>query len=297
MNAKPNAKPHTKPRLGRGLDALLGGSKTSNKPAAASDADQLKELPVDLIQRGKYQPRTHMDESALQDLADSIKTQGVIQPVVVRKIETGNYEIIAGERRWRAAQMAGLHKVPVIVRDIPDEAAVVVALIENIQRENLNPVEEAAGLQRLIDEFGLTHEQAADSIGRSRSAVSNLLRLLNLSDAPRKLLESGKIDMGHARAMLPLESSKQTELATAVVNKGLSVRQAEAMAKKLLSGDNGKNKGGKPEKSADIKNLEENISERLGANVNIDHKPNGKGRLVIEYHSSDELEGIIEKIG
>jgi len=290
---------NAKPRLGRGLDALLGGSKSSDKPAAASTADQLKELPVDLIQRGKYQPRSHMDEAALQDLADSIKTQGVIQPVVVRKIASGNYEIIAGERRWRAAQMAGLHKVPVIIRDIPDEAAVVVALIENIQRENLNPVEEATGLQRLIDEFGLTHEQAADAIGRSRSAVTNLLRLLNLSDGPSKLLATGEIDMGHARAMLPLDAAKQSELANAVVKKGLSVRQAEAMAKKLLSDDDegGNKKKGKNEKSADIVNLENNISETLGATVHIDHKPNGKGKLIIEYHSSDELEGIIEKIG
>lgn len=285
----------SKPRLGRGLDALLGGSKPGKQPAAASDADQLKELPVDLIQRGKYQPRTHMDESALQDLADSIKTQGIIQPVVVRKIESGNYEIIAGERRWRAAQMAGLHKVPVVIRDIPDEAAVVVALIENIQRENLNPVEEAAGLQRLIDEFGLTHQQIAETIGRSRTAVTNLIRLLGLQPKHKELLEQGKIDMGHARAMLPLEEEKQTELANAVVQKGLSVRQAEAMAKKLQEGKQRKKK--KPEKSADIKTLEDDISERLGATVLIDHKPNGKGKLVIEYHSSDELEGIIEKIG
>jgi len=289
---------NAKPRLGRGLDALLGGStKSSDKPAAAGDADQLKELPVDLIRRGKYQPRTHMDEGALQELADSIKTQGIIQPVVVRKIESGNYEIIAGERRWRAAQRAGLHKVPVIIRDIPDEAAVVVALIENIQRENLNPVEEAAGLQRLIDEFGLTHEQAAESIGRSRSAVTNLLRLLKLSERHRKLVETGDLDMGHARAMLPLDEDKRARLASAVIEKGLSVRQAEAMAKKLQA-DEGNTKGSqtKPEKSADILKLEEDIAERLGADVRIDHKASGKGKLIIEYHSSDELEGIIEKI-
>jgi len=287
---------NAKPRLGRGLDALLGGSKPGEKPAAASDADQLRELPVDLIQRGKYQPRTHMDEAALQELADSIKTQGIIQPVVVRKIESGNYEIIAGERRWRAAQMAGLHRVPVIIRDIPDEAAVVVALIENIQRENLNPVEEASGLQRLIDEFGLTHQQVAETIGRSRTAVTNLLRLLALRPQHRELLEQGLIDMGHARAMLTLSESQQDKLAGAVVAKGLSVRQAESMAKKLQSGDSGKNKS-KPAKPADIVNLENDISERLGATVHIDHKPGGKGRLVIEYHSSDELEGILEKIG
>ena len=219
-----------KPKLGRGLDALLGSALES----AASGKDELKHVPVDLLQRGKYQPRTHMGQAALQELSDSIRAQGVVQPIVVRPIGAGRYEIIAGERRWRAAQMAGLHSIPAVVRDIPDEAAIAIALIENIQRENLNPVEEATALQRLIDEFGMTHQQTAESVGRSRAAVTNLLRLLTLNGDVREMLELGKMDMGHARALLALTAKAQSEAARQVVDKGLSVRETEQLVRRLL---------------------------------------------------------------
>jgi len=279
-----------KPRLGRGLDALLGSALET--PAAGKE--ELKRVPVDLLQRGKYQPRTHMSEAALQELSDSIKVQGVVQPIVVRPIGGGRYEIIAGERRWRAAQMAGLDAVPAVVRDIPDEAAIAIALIENIQRENLNPVEEAMALQRLIDEFGMTHQQTAESVGRSRAAVTNLLRLLTLNSDVREMLEQGKMDMGHARALLALNGMAQSAAARQVVDKGLSVRETEQLVRRLTERPHA------PKvvlrKDPDIRDLEEKLSDKLGARVHVQHSAGGKGRLVIEYNSMDELDGILARI-
>jgi len=279
-----------KPRLGRGLDALLGGALES----AASAKDELKHVPVDLLQRGKYQPRTHMGEAALQELSDSIKAQGVVQPIVVRPIGAGRYEIVAGERRWRAAQMAGLHSVPAVVRDIPDEAAIAIALIENIQRENLNPVEEATALQRLIDEFGMTHQQTAESVGRSRTAVTNLLRLLTLNTDVREMLELGKMDMGHARALLALTGKAQSESARQVVDKGLSVRETEQLVRRLLERPTASKTAHR--KDPDIRALEEKLSDKLGARVHVQQTSGAKGKLVIEYNSMDELDGILARI-
>ena len=279
-----------KPRLGRGLDALLGGALES----AASTKDELKHVPVDLLQRGKYQPRTHMGEAALQELSDSIKAQGVVQPIVVRPIGAGRYEIVAGERRWRAAQMAGLHSVPAVVRDIPDEAAIAIALIENIQRENLNPVEEATALQRLIDEFGMTHQQTAESVGRSRAAVTNLLRLLTLNADVREMLELGKMDMGHARALLALSGKAQSEAACQVVDKGLSVRETEHLVRRLLERPHAPKAA--HGKDPDIRALEEKLSDKLGARVHLLQTSGAKGKLVIEYNSMDELDGILARI-
>jgi ParB family chromosome partitioning protein len=280
-----------KPRLGRGLDALLGSALES---AATPGRDEMKQLPIDLLQRGKYQPRTHMNEVALQELADSIKVQGVVQPIVVRPIGGGRYEIVAGERRWRASQLAGLHAVPAVVRDIPDEAAIAIALIENIQRENLNPVEEAMALQRLIDEFGMTHQQTAESVGRSRAAVTNLLRLLTLNVDVREMLEQGKMDMGHARALLALTGKAQSEAARQVVDKGLSVRETEHLVRRLTERPHTPKlpRGRDP----DTRALEEKLSDRLGARVHLQHGASGKGKLVIEYHSMDELDGILARI-
>ncbi|MEK7759921.1 MAG: ParB/RepB/Spo0J family partition protein [Pseudomonadota bacterium] len=279
-----------KPKLGRGLDAMLGSAIES----AASSRDELKHVPVDLLQRGKYQPRTHMGEAALQELSDSIRVQGVVQPIVVRPIGAGRYEIIAGERRWRAAQMAGLHSVPAVVRDIPDEAAIAIALIENIQRENLNPVEEATALQRLIDEFGMTHQQAAESVGRSRASVTNLLRLLTLNADVREMLELGKMDMGHARALLALTGKAQSEAARQVVDKGLSVRETEHLVRRLLERPHtSKAPHGK---DPDIRALEEKLSDKLGARVHLLQTSGAKGKLVIEYNSMDELDGILARI-
>ncbi len=279
-----------KPKLGRGLDALLGSAIES----AASAKDELRHVPVDLLQRGKYQPRTHMGEAALQELSDSIKVQGVVQPIVVRPIGAGRYEIVAGERRWRAAQLAGLHSIPAVVRDIPDEAAIAIALIENIQRENLNPVEEATALQRLIDEFGMTHQQTAESVGRSRAAVSNLLRLLTLNADVREMLEQGKLDMGHARALLALSGKAQSEAARQVAGKGLSVRETEHLVRRLLERPHTpKSVRGK---DPDIRALEETLSDKLGARVHLLQAGAAKGKLVIEYNSMDELDGILARI-
>jgi ParB family chromosome partitioning protein len=289
-----------KKRLGRGLDALLGGSDASIGPAGnkkeASVAGAPNTLPIEKLQRGEYQPRTNMDQASLEDLAASIRSQGIIQPILVRPIGSPrpeqNYEIIAGERRWRAAQIAQLSEVPVLVRDIPDEATLAVALIENIQRENLNPVEEASGLKRLMDEFELTHEEMAKSIGRSRTAVTNLLRLLGLSHGAKQLLEHGKIEMGHARALLGLAVEKQDFAAAEVFSKRLSVRQTEALVRSYL---NPKKQKIKPAKSPDIQRLEETLAGKLGTAVSLeDH--NGKGKLVIEYKSLDILDGIIAHI-
>lgn len=283
------------PRLGRGIDALLGSSLSD----VTEDQNNLRHIAVDLLQRGKYQPRTHMDKTALAELADSIKQQGVVQPIVVRPIGKGRYEIVAGERRWRATLLAGLDKIPALIRDIPDEAAIAVSLIENIQRENLNPVEEAGALQRLANEFNLTHEQVARHVGRSRVAVSNLLRLLNLNDDVRELLEQGKIDMGHGRALLSLEGKLQSRVAREITAKGSSVREAEALVRRQQTnkGNKGKTSAGKkPSLDADTANLQRDLSERLGAKVSLSHSKSGKGKLVIQYNSLDELDGILQKI-
>ena len=277
-----------KPRLGRGLDALLGVYEP------AKDKEELKMLPLDMLQRGKYQPRTHMDKEALNELAASIKAQGVVQPIVVRGLPAGNYEIVAGERRWRAAQIAGLETIPAVVRRIPDEAAIAIALIENIQRENLNPVEEANALQRLIDEFGMTHQKAAEAVGRSRAAVTNLLRLLTLNADVREMLEKGRMDMGHARALLALAGKSQSQAARSVVDRGLSVRETETLVRRLLEQPN--RKGARGRVDPDVRTLTQKLSDKLGAKVRINHGRKGKGKLTIEYNSLDELEGILARI-
>ena len=279
-----------KPRLGRGLDALLGGESA---PLGKS-ADKLQEMPVELLQRGRYQPRGQMNPEALEELASSIRKQGVLQPIVVRKLDSGDYEIIAGERRWRAAQLAGLERVPVVVRELSDEDAMVVALIENLQREDLNPIEEARGMQRLIDEFGMTHQQVADSVGRSRVAVSNLLRLLSLDAEVAGLVESNQLDMGHARALLSLEAALQRKAAHQVVNAGLSVRQTEALVRRLQ--EDGAAAKSQPAKDPDVRHLEESLSERLGTHVEIRLGSRGRGRLIIDFHSNDILDGILARI-
>jgi ParB family chromosome partitioning protein len=275
--------------LGRGLDALLAGSD-------AKADDELRNLPVERLKPGKYQPRTHMDQDSLAELAASIKAQGVMQPILVRAVNhtpgAERYEIVAGERRWRASQLAGLAEVPVLVRSIPDEQALAMALIENIQRENLNPLEEAQGLQRLIDEFGLTHQQAADAIGRSRPAASNLLRLLQLTPPVQDLLMTGQIDMGHARALLPISSGQQVGVAQRVVQKGLSVRETERLVQQLLN----------PPKQAtektidrDLLSLQERLSDGLGTNVAIRSNKKGAGKVTIEFSSLDQLDGLISR--
>ncbi len=277
-----------KPRLGRGLDALLGVYEPSDQK------EELRQIPLDLLQRGRYQPRSHMDKEALEELAASIKAQGVVQPIVARPLPDGRYEIIAGERRWRAAQLAGLETVPAVVRRIPDEAAIAIALIENIQRENLNPIEEANALQRLLDEFGMTHQQVAEAVGRSRAAVTNLLRLLALNPDVREMLERGKMDMGHARALLALEGPSQSQAARQVVEKGLSVRETEALVRRLL--EKKPARCGHLPLDPDVRALQQQLSEKLGARVRIRHGRRGKGSLIIDYGSLDELEGILARI-
>ena len=273
--------------LGRGLDALLSSGK--------SEKDEvLRDLNVTLLKPGKYQPRSHMDEASLNDLAASIKAQGIMQPILVRQLADNSYEIIAGERRWRAAQLAGLTHVPVLVRSVPDNAALAMALIENIQRENLNPLEEAVGIQRLIDEFKMTHQVAAEAVGRSRSAASNLLRLLKLPPAVQGMLMESKLDMGHARALLSLESAQQILLANKIMASGLSVREAEKLVQNLLN-PAPKHKKAKP--ARDIIRLQEKIADRLGASVEIRHGAKGAGKLVIAYKTLDQLDGILSKIG
>jgi len=277
-----------KARLGRGLDALLGLSydQTAQK-------DELRQLPIDMLQRGKYQPRTHMDKAALEELAASIRAQGVVQPIVVRSLPAGNYEIVAGERRWRAAQLAGLETIPAVVRRIPDEAAIAIALIENIQREDLNPVEEAKALQRLIDEFGMTHQKVAEAVGRSRAAVTNLLRLLTLNDDVRELLDKGRLDMGHARALLALEGRAQSQAAQQVVKRELSVRETEHFVRRLLERP-GAAKRPRAAVDPDVRALQQRLSDKLGAKVRIQYNRRGKGRLSIEFNSLDELDGVMK---
>lgn len=286
-----------KKRLGRGLEALLGSTEPTTQESITDATSTAVEsapnsLPIEKMQPGQYQPRTNMDQASLEELAASIRSQGIIQPILVRPISGDKYEIIAGERRWRAAQIAQLHEVPVLVRNIPDEATLAVALIENIQRENLNPIEEAMGLKRLMDEFELTHEEMAKSVGRSRAAVTNLLRLLSLSFGAKELLEQGRIEMGHARALLGLPREYQDTVAAEVYAKRLSVRQTEALVRAHA---NPNKKSLKPAKSADIRSLEENLAEKLGTKVSLEDK-NGKGRLVIEYTSLDSLDGILAHI-
>ena len=322
-----------RPSLGRGLEALLGavtappsqavpsgagpsaaaGNALDTATAAVPDApaaarsprdEELTRLPVDLLQRGRYQPRLDMRPESLQELADSIKAQGVVQPIVVRPLaaqrsgEPVRYEIIAGERRWRAAQMAGLHDIPAVVRLVPDEAAVAMSLIENIQRENLNPLEEARALDRLIREFDVTHQQAADAVGRSRAAVSNLLRLLELADDVKRLVEQRQLEMGHARALLGLtQPRQQSEVGALVAKKGLSVRETEALVKRLLA--HGTQAGGDrepPRADPNITRLEHDLADKLGARVQLQHAATGKGKLVINYNSLDELDGILAHI-
>ena len=290
-----------KRRLGRGLDALL------SKPATAADNEQptgddtLRQLPVELLQRGQYQPRVDMRQDSLEDLAASIRAQGVVQPIVARRIsgkgKEQRYEIVVGERRWRAAQLAGLAEIPAMVREISDEAAIAMALIENIQRENLNPLEEARALDRLISEFDLTHAEAAKAVGRSRASVSNLLRLQDLSDKVKPLLEDRQLEMGHARALLAISSAtQQFDAARQVVKRGLSVRETERLVKRMLGGDNSKPARKAATPNADIRRLEIEVSEKLGAKVKVDHTSMGAGRLVISYNSLDELDGILKHI-
>ncbi|KTS79750.1 chromosome partitioning protein ParB [Pseudomonas oryzihabitans] len=282
--------------LGRGLDALLGGAsvKVLQEQAAAAPVSELQSLPVDIIQRGKYQPRRHMDPVALEELANSIRVQGLMQPIVVRAIGEGRYEIIAGERRWRASQQAGLERIPALVRDVPDQVAIALALIENIQRQNLNPLEEAMALQRLQDEFELTQAQVAEAVGKSRSGVTNLLRLLALAEEAKELLAKGELEMGHARALLGLPKARQAEGARHVVARGLTVRQTEALVRQWLSGAESSEKV--PVVDPDISRLEQRLAERLGANVQIRHGEKGKGQLVIRYTSLDELQGVLAHI-
>lgn len=275
--------------LGRGLDALLGGDMDDGV-----QSDVLKKVPVGQLQPGKYQPRSHMDETALQELAESIQSQGVMQPILVRALEDDHYEIIAGERRWRASQMAGLTEVPVIIRQIADEAALAMALIENIQRENLNPLEEAQGLKRLIDEFDMTHEVAAKAVGRSRVAVSNLLRLLTLASPVQTLLMEGKMDMGHARTLIGLEPARQILLAEKIVQDGLSVREAELLVKRE---DKPKTASKQDEAiSRAVKALQNTLSDKLGATVVIAAKANGSGILKVSYANLDQLDDIVDKL-
>jgi len=293
--------------LGKGLDALLSAGLGVTSPAPAmpltpSETEtaleykdgKLAHLPVELIQRGKYQPRRDMHPEALEELAESIKVQGVMQPVVVRPIGEGRYELIAGERRWRATQLAGLDKIPAVIRDVPDEAAIAMALIENIQRENLNPIEEAMALKRLQDEFELTHQEVAFAVGKSRTTVTNLLRLISLTDDVKVLLERGDLEMGHARCLLTLEPGVQRDIGRQIVAKGLSVRQTEALVRAYQEGKDKTKPVVTP--SADIRRLEESLSEKLGAGVEIQHGAKGKGKLVISYNSLDELDGVLAHI-
>jgi ParB family transcriptional regulator, chromosome partitioning protein len=276
--------------LGRGLDALLA----NDTEIASSGTDTQRMLNVSQLQPGKYQPRSYMDDAALQTLADSIKSQGIMQPILVREISPDKFEIIAGERRWRASQIAGVDTVPVLVREIADESALAMALIENIQRENLNPLEEAQGIKRLIDEFSMTHEKAAEAVGRSRVAVSNILRLLTLSAPVQELLMHGKLDMGHARALIGLEAGQQVLLANKTVQQKLSVREVENLVKKL--GEEDKTKSQKTGVNRDVLALQNTLSEKIGAVVSISANANGAGTLKINYNNLDQLDDIIKKI-
>ena len=278
--------------LGRGLDALLAGNDDQ-----ATSGESLQTLSVDRVRPGKYQPRTKMDAESLAELALSIKEQGVMQPILVRPVEGGAFEIVAGERRWRAAQQAGLREIPALVKHVPDQAALAVALIENIQREDLNPLEEAKGIARLVEEFGLTHDAAAKAVGRSRSAVSNLLRLTALAPPVQEYLLAGKLEMGHARALLALPLAQQSGAAARVVDQQASVRDTERLVHALLSTKTGATRRGKRARDADTARLENELAERLGATVQIEPSRKGAGRVVIRYSSLEQLDGIVERIG
>jgi len=291
-----------KKRLGRGLDALLSKPVPKTPAMTGHEVDSLQNIPIELLQRGQYQPRVDMRQDTLEDLANSIRSQGIVQPIVARRLSnkgggTQKFEIVAGERRWRAAQMAGLAEIPAVVRDVDDDAAIAMALIENIQRENLNPLEEARALERLVREFGLTHQQAAEAVGRSRATVSNLLRLLDLSDKVKPMVESRQLEMGHARALLSLTSkNQQFDAAKKVAKSGLSVRETEQLVRRMLTGGEGKKKPTARTPNADIRRLETEISDKLGAKVRIDHSAKGAGKLVINYNNLDELDGILKHI-
>jgi len=276
--------------LGRGLDALLGGGSK-----ARSDGE-LANLAVRSLRPGKYQPRTRMDQVSLAELADSIRVRGILQPVVVRPVDDGGYEILAGERRWRAAQLAGLERIPALVREVPDDAALGIGLIENIQREDLNPVEEAAGLKRLIDEFRLTHDEAARAVGRSRSAVTNLLRLLELAKSVQDMLLDGRIDMGHGRALLGVGKAKQVEFAEQVASRGLSVRETERLVQHAAAAPRPGAKAVAPRLDADTRRLQDELSESLGAHVALKPRKGGRGSLVIDYASLEQLDGIVARL-
>jgi ParB family chromosome partitioning protein len=285
--------------LGRGLDALLGGAEIAGNDLngdANKQTDNINTLPVDVIERGRYQPRRDFNPELLQELADSIAAQGVVQPIVVRPIETeGRYEIIAGERRWRAAQQAGLDEIPVVIRNVPDQTAMAMALIENIQRDDLNPLEEAEALHRLLNEFELTHEKIAQAVGKSRATVSNLLRLLELNGDVKDYIYERKMEMGHARALLGLKDRAQSDAAKQVVAGGLSVRETEKLVRKLLDEPKSKTAAKSlKEEDPDVRRLQDDLSDKLGARVNIQQASSGKGKLVITYNSLDELEGILE---
>ena len=280
---------------GRGLDALLGSIQKEKLQleAQAMDHGQLKQIDVKLLKRGEYQPRRFINEKDLEELAASIKKHGVMQPIVIRSVddEQHPYEIIAGERRWRAAQIAGLSDIPAIVRDLPDQVAIALALIENIQRQDLNPIDQAMALQRFHEEFGLSHQEIADTVGKARTTVSNLLRLLSLADEVKDLMQQGELDMGHARAILTLKEKDQLKVAQIVMTKSLSVRQTEQLVRDLIAPKKAEND--KPKVSADIQTLTQKLAERFSAEVKIDHNKQGKGKLVIHYHSLDELDGIL----
>jgi ParB family chromosome partitioning protein len=280
-----------KPVLGRNLSSML--SQTTLKKVQDESRDELRNLPLDTIRPGRYQPRSVFDEEKLAELADSIRAQGVVQPVVVRPVGEGEYELIAGERRWRAAQLAKIDDIPAVVRDVPDEASVAMALIENIQREDLNPLEEATALRRLIDDFQMTHQEAADAVGRSRAAVSNLLRLLELMQEVKDMIDMRLIEMGHARALLSLDETLQLQAAREVVRRRLSVRATESLARRLQQSSK---KKGSRRIDPDILSLQNRIGETLGARVKIQHQASGKGKLVISYTNSDEFEGILQRL-
>jgi ParB family chromosome partitioning protein len=281
-----------KPVLGRNLSSML--SKTALEQVRQGSGDDLQTLPLDVIRPGRYQPRSVFDAEKLAELADSIRAQGVVQPVVVRPLdEEGEFELIAGERRWRAAQMAGIERIPAVVRNVSDEVSVAMALIENIQREDLNPLEEATALRRLIDDFQMTHQEAADAVGRSRAAVSNLLRLLELMQEVKDMVDTRLIEMGHARALLSLEDDLQVQAAREVVRKGLSVRQTENLVRRLQQS---RKQRGKRRVDPDILRLQNRLSEALGARVSIQHRASGKGKLLISYNDADELDGILQRL-
>ena len=296
-----------KKKLGKGLGALLSGGNTQTVASllnplqpiddsgltSKTQGSDLKNIPLDVIQRGKYQPRVDMHEEALEELASSIRTQGVMQPIVIRPISSKKYEIIAGERRWRASQIAGLDTIPAIIKQVGDEAAIAMSLIENIQRENLNPIEEAMALKRLQDKFELTQQEVANAVGKSRAAVTNLMRLISLHTDVQSMLIKGELEMGHARALLSLPDAEQTNTGKLVVKRGLSVRQTESLVRRKAG-----QRSPAPSKTIDpdIKNLEETLAEKLGAKVLIQHTAKGKGRVILKYNSLDELEGILSHI-